>query len=61
MFLFDTFYSVCYPDHFSDQSKLRGGVYFIGDEELPLTASGKIIRRKVKELAIRLLKEKTAI
>lgn len=38
----------------ADHKKLRGGVYFVN--ELPLTPSGKIIRRKVKEAAIKLYK-----
>ncbi|XP_031623989.1 probable 4-coumarate--CoA ligase 1 [Contarinia nasturtii] len=37
-------------DHFADYCKLRGGVYFV--DSLPVTPSGKIMRRKVKELAI---------
>ncbi|XP_031621711.1 4-coumarate--CoA ligase-like 7 [Contarinia nasturtii] len=36
-------------DHFADYCKLRGGVYFV--ESLPMTPSGKILRRKVKDLA----------
>lgn len=34
----------------SDYKKLRGGVYFV--EKLPMTASGKVQKNKVKELAI---------
>uniref|UniRef100_A0A7G3AB14 Putative acyl-coa synthetase n=1 Tax=Lutzomyia longipalpis TaxID=7200 RepID=A0A7G3AB14_LUTLO len=36
----------------SDAKQLRGGVYFV--EKLPLTASGKVIKRKVREKAIEL-------
>ncbi|XP_031621710.1 4-coumarate--CoA ligase 1-like isoform X2 [Contarinia nasturtii] len=36
-------------DHFADYCKLRGGVYFV--ESLPMTPSGKILRRKVREMA----------
>lgn len=39
-------------DHFADHYKLRGGVYFV--DSLPTTASGKLLRRKVKETAIAL-------
>lgn len=39
-------------DHFADYYKLRGGVYFV--DSLPTTPSGKILRRKVKEMAIAL-------
>lgn len=38
----------------ADHKKLRGGVYFVNG--LPLTPSGKIIRRKVQETAINLYK-----
>lgn len=37
-------------DYFVDYKRLRGGVYFI--DSLPLTPSGKVMRRKVKEIAI---------
>ncbi|XP_055298411.1 uncharacterized protein LOC129566474 [Sitodiplosis mosellana] len=39
-------------DNFSDHCKLRGGVYFV--DSLPSTVSGKVLRRKVKEIAIQL-------
>lgn len=35
---------------------LRGGVYFL--EDLPFTGSGKIIRRKVKEIASELYRNR---
>jgi 4-coumarate--CoA ligase len=38
--------------HVPDQKQLRGGVYFI--DKLPLTYSGKIMRREVKKIAIEL-------
>lgn len=41
-----------YLDNFADYKKLRGGVYFV--DALPLTPSGKVIRRLVKEIAIKL-------
>lgn len=44
--------SICHSDHFADHYKLRGGVYFV--DSLPTTASGKISRRQVKEVAIAL-------
>jgi len=37
-------------DKFSDFKQLRGGIYFV--ESLPTTPSGKILRRKVKEIAM---------
>lgn len=33
----------------SDAKQLRGGIYFV--DELPLTPSGKVLRRKVQEIA----------
>ncbi|XP_037033669.1 4-coumarate--CoA ligase 1-like [Bradysia coprophila] len=39
-------------DHFTDYKQLRGGVYFV--DAIPLTPSGKVVRRVVKELAIEL-------
>lgn len=36
-------------DHFPSRLWLRGGVYFV--DSFPKTATGKIIRRKVTELA----------
>lgn len=36
----------------SDFKQLRGGVYFV--DNLPLTPSGKVLRRKVREIAIEL-------
>lgn len=37
-------------NNFSDFKKLRGGIFFV--DELPMTASGKIQKSKVKEMAI---------
>lgn len=42
-----------------DVKKLRGGVYFV--EKLPMTASGKILRRLVKEVANKLYNESKGI
>lgn len=39
-------------DHLSDYCKLRGGVYFV--ESIPMTSTGKVQRRIVKENAIKL-------
>ncbi|XP_031627698.1 4-coumarate--CoA ligase 1-like [Contarinia nasturtii] len=39
-------------DNFADYKRLRGGVYFV--DTLPLTPSGKILRRCVRETAIKL-------
>lgn len=36
----------------TDYKKLRGGVYFV--DEIPLTPSGKFLRRKAKDIAIQL-------
>lgn len=41
----------------SDYKQLRGGVYFV--DCLPMTPSGKIIRRKVKEMAIEMYNQKS--
>lgn len=43
-------FGVCffYLEHFSDHCKLRGGIYFV--ETLPMTPSGKILRRKLREI-----------
>lgn len=45
-------------DHFADYKRLRGGVYFI-QTKLPLTASGKVLRRCVKEMAIEMYNDAT--
>lgn len=34
----------------TDAKQLRGGVYFV--DSLPVTPSGKVLRRKVKEIAV---------
>lgn len=44
-------------DQLADYKHLEGGVYFI--DEFPLTASGKIIRAKVKEIAQNFYRAKT--
>lgn len=38
--------------HFADYCKLRGGVFFV--ESLPMTPSGKLLRRQVREQAVKL-------
>lgn len=38
-----------YLEHFADYYKLRGGIYFV--DSLPMTPSGKMLRRKVRELS----------
>lgn len=45
-------------DHFSDHYKLRGGVYFVNS--LPFTPSGKLLRKKVKQMAIELFNTRVA-
>lgn len=37
------------PGRVIDCKRIRGGVFFI--DEIPLTSSGKVLRRKVKEMA----------
>lgn len=44
-------------DSVTDFKNLRGGVYFV--DELPLTPSGKVQKRKVKDLAIQFYKEQS--
>lgn len=44
-------------DSVTDFKNLRGGVYFV--DELPLTPSGKVQKRKVKDLAIQFFKEQS--
>lgn len=44
-------------DSVTDFKHLRGGVYFV--EQLPLTPSGKVQKRKVKDLAIQFYKEQS--
>lgn len=39
-----------FSEHFDDQFKLRGGIYFV--DSLPTTPSGKVVRRLVKDIAI---------
>lgn len=36
----------------ADYKRLRGGVFFV--DELPMTASGKIVKRKVRDIAVRM-------
>lgn len=38
---------------------LRGGIFFV--EELPKTHSGKVLRRKVKEMAIQMYNERRSL
>lgn len=46
--IFFSFYLA--TDNLADHYKLRGGVYFV--DALPMTASGKILRRQVREMLI---------
>ncbi|XP_037028878.1 4-coumarate--CoA ligase 1-like [Bradysia coprophila] len=43
----------------SDVKQLRGGIYFV--DELPVTPSGKVLRRKVQEIALKFRKERSAL
>lgn len=43
-------------EQFSDCNKLRGGIYFV--DAIPLTPSGKVVRRKVKEIVMQMMAEK---
>lgn len=55
-----TFPICLFIGHLGDELKLRGGIYFV--DALPLTPSGKIIRRKVKEIVVELQsKEKKSV
>lgn len=47
-----------FAEHFADHYHLRGGVYFV--DTLATTMSGKVLRRKAKEIAIELFKEHSA-
>lgn len=44
-----------FPDNFAFYKRLRGGIYFV--DVLPMTASGKIARNVVKQMAIELFHE----
>lgn len=46
-------------DNLSDHYKLRGGVYFV--DSLPLTASGKVMRRQTREQLIGLFHERRVV
>lgn len=48
-----------FADKLADQYKLRGGVYFV--ESLPTTASGKILRREVKDILIKRFNEQMSL
>lgn len=50
-------YEKC-ANHFSDAKKFRGGIYFV--DSLPITPSGKILRREVKRILSKLYEEKKA-
>lgn len=41
-------------ENLPDYMQLRGGVYFINFNQMPITSSGKIIRRQVKEIVNKL-------
>lgn len=47
-----------YLDNFADYKRLRGGVYFVDD--FPMTPSGKVIRRKVKDMVTQLYENKNS-
>lgn len=42
--------------HFADYYRLRGGVYFVNS--FPLSSSGKLLRRNVRDIAIELFNQK---
>lgn len=46
----------CYLDHFDDYKRLRGGVYFV--DSFPSTLSGKLLRREIRQTAIKLYNER---
>lgn len=43
-------------DNFADYKRLRGGVYFL--DSFPMTPSGKILRRRIKDIVTQLYKNK---
>lgn len=45
-----------FTDHFASYKRLQGGVYFV--DELPLSSTGKIARREVKQMAIEFYKQR---
>ena len=47
-----------FVEYFADYKRLRGGVYFV--DSLPLTPSGKVMRRKVKDIAIEMHKNENS-
>lgn len=49
--------SAMVAEAFADSRKLRGGVYFV--DSLPVTPSGKLIRREVKTQATKLYEQKS--
>lgn len=49
--LYTIVHNICSADKLSDFKKLRGGVYFV--DNLPITPSGKCLKRIVQEMAIK--------
>lgn len=43
-----------FPDNLADYKQLRGGIYFV--QSLFFTPSGKVIRRSVRDMAIKMHK-----
>lgn len=49
-------HNLTFAEKLSDHKRLRGGVYFV--DKLPMTPSGKIVKRIVKEMAIKFYNER---
>lgn len=45
-------------DQFADYKRLRGGVYFF--ETLPLTPSGKVLRRVIRDMVTKMYGEENS-
>ena len=45
-----------YLDNFADYKRLRGGVYFL--DSFPMTPSGKVLRRRIKDILTQLYEDK---
>lgn len=54
--LFNNYWSFYHLDNFADYKRLRGGVYFL--KSFPMTPSGKVLRRRVKDIVAQLYENK---
>lgn len=46
-------------DNFADYKRLRGGVYFL--ESFPMTPSGKVLRRRIKDIVTQLYENENGV